>query len=128
MLRTGSPHFFMWIFQDFSRSKLRFSRTVICGKKCCRSLYDHLSLQEKYSVIISYVFFKNFQDFSRTFAFFHFFHGLLQAWKFIFSFSRLSRFSRCVGTLIRMTWFKDAKENLNLFLQKENKNKIVKPL
>ena len=34
-------------------------------------LYDHLSLQEKYSILISYLL-KKFQDFSRTFSFFLF--------------------------------------------------------
>ena len=52
-------------------SKLRFFRTVIRGKKCCRGLYDdRLSLQEKYSIVI-YNFariFKNFQDFPRIFS------------------------------------------------------------
>ena len=81
---TGFPHFFIWIlpglFQEVARSKLRFSRTVICSKKCRRSLNDHLSIQEKYSVIISHVFFINFREihvfhFSRAFPgleiFFH---------------------------------------------------------
>ena len=66
--QTQGSHTFSYAFvQDFSRSKLRFSRAVICSKKGCRSLYDHLSFQEKYSVIISYAFFKDFQDFSTTF-------------------------------------------------------------
>ena len=53
---SGFPHFYICIFQDFLRSKLRFSRTVICSIKCCRGLNDHLSLQEKYSIIISNIF------------------------------------------------------------------------
>ena len=61
------------LFHDFSRSKLRFSRTVICDKKCCHSPSDHLSLQEKYSLIISYLFLKKFHDFSRTFSCFSFY-------------------------------------------------------
>ena len=65
------PTLFMHFFRpfpglfEFSKSKLRFSRTISCSKKCCCSLYDQLSLQDKNLVIILYVFFKNSQDFSR---------------------------------------------------------------
>ena len=39
-------YLFHGLFQDFSKSKLRFSRTAICGKRYFRSLYHHLSLKE----------------------------------------------------------------------------------
>ena len=44
---------------------------------------------------------KNFQHFSRTFSCFSSFQDFFQAWKFIFSFSRFSKFSRCVETLVQ---------------------------
>ena len=100
-LHAGFLHFFIYIFpgflQGFSRSNLRFSRTKICRKKCCHNLYDLLSLQEKYSIIVSFVFFKNFQDFSRTFSYFLFFSGLSQAWKFIFHFPGFQGFQGFPG-------------------------------
>ena len=45
--------------------------------------------------------FKNFQDFPGHFPVV-LFSGVFQAWKLIFSFSRFSRFSRCVGTLLHL--------------------------
>ena len=56
------PHFFICIFQDFSCSKLRFSRTIISESEDCQMFYDHLSPQEKYSILTSYLF-KKFLDF-----------------------------------------------------------------
>ena len=91
---------FPGLLQDFSRSKLRFSRTVICSIKCCIGLYYHLFLQEKYSNYNFVCIFKTSQDFSRTFSCFPFSPGLFQAWEF-FSFPRFSRFSRCVGILYK---------------------------
>ena len=84
---------FLRIFQDFFRSKLRFSRKLICSKEYCCSLYDQISLQEKYSVIIMYVFLKNFQNIC-CFSFFQDFSML----EIYFPFSRFSRFSRCQET------------------------------
>ena len=55
-------------FSGLLKVKIKVFRTVICSKEC-RSLFDHLSLQEKYSVIISYVFQKKFQDFPGYFPF-----------------------------------------------------------
>ena len=98
-LHPGFSHFSYVFFQDFSRSKFRFARTVICSKKCCGSLYDHLSLQEGHSITISYVVFKNVQDFSRTFPVFPFFQDFSRPGNLFFSFSRFSRFFRCVGIL-----------------------------
>ena len=54
---------FSRIFPDFSRSKLRFSRTIICGKMLSRTEI----FKKNTKFLISYVFLKNFQDFSTTF-------------------------------------------------------------
>ena len=56
-----------------------------------KMLLGDRDLQEKYSILISYVFLQNFQDFPRAFSFVLFFPGLFQAWIFSVSFSRFSR-------------------------------------
>ena len=75
---TGFPHFFISIFQglfqDFSRSKLRCSRTIICGK-------NMLSGMEIFKKIIDSNFVSIFKEVLEIY-FFHF-----------------PGFSGCVGTL-----------------------------
>ena len=88
-LYQGSHTFSYTFFQDFSRPKLRCSRTVICRKKCCRSLYDLLSLHiqlqfslcfSKFSMVFQDIFlFFFFQDFFRPGNLF--FPGFPGAWK-----------------------------------------------
>ena len=88
---------FLYVFfQDFSRSKLSFSRTVIC-----ESGYHGLSwsfISQRKIILILYIFYNFpvcFQDF---FLFFYFpLPGIFQSWKFISSYSRFSRFSRVHG-------------------------------
>ena len=54
--RQGSNTFSYASFQDFSWSKLRFSRTKIQSEsEDGQMLNDHLSLLEKYSILISYL-------------------------------------------------------------------------
>ena len=75
LMEAGLPYFFICIFpvffQDFSWSKVRFSRTIIQSEsEDCQMLNDHLSLLEKYSILISYLLKKIpgfFQDFLKFF-------------------------------------------------------------
>ena len=71
VLLQGSHTFSFAFFQDFSRSKLRFSRKVVCGRNCFKGGGGERSCQ-KYSMLISYVFFKKFLDFPGRFHFFLF--------------------------------------------------------
>ena len=110
-LQTGFPHLFISIFQglfqDFPRSKLRFSRTIIFGKK--NALGDR-NLQEKYSILILYVFLKGFQDFSRTLLFSQ---ELSRPGNLLFHFPS---FLGCVGTLFKCLRL----YRFRIFLQKLN--------
>ena len=96
---TGFPHFFIHIFQDFSRSDLTFSRTVVCGKNCLgggggeggRGIERSC---QKYSFLISNV----FEKMTRIFpGHFHFFPG--DSENLFFHFQGLPGFPGCVGTL-----------------------------
>ena len=66
------------------------------NEKTAVAFYDHISLLGKRSILISYVYFKHFQNFSRTFTSF----SIFQAWKFVFSFPRFSRFAGRVEPLL----------------------------
>ena len=71
--RSGFQDFFIYIFpglfQEFLRSKLRFSKTVICSKDAAAALWSFISSRK--------IFLKNLQIFFRTFSCF-LFPGLLR--------------------------------------------------
>ena len=98
----GSHTFSYAFFQDFSRSKLRFSRTVICNKSSPFS-FMIINLFKKFTQFCFHdLFLLNFQDFSRTLSYFSFFQDFSSPGTLFFSFSRFSTgFPRCVGKPVR---------------------------
>ena len=66
-------------------------------EKTLIAFYDHLFRQGKYLILILYVFFLNFQDFSRTISSFSIFQDFSRPGNVFFLFSRFSRLSRVHG-------------------------------
>ena len=95
-IEPGFPHFFISILPGLFKVKIKIFQDYCRGKKCWRGLYDRLLISSRKILNDNFAcIFKNFWDFSGTFSSFSFFQGL----EIYFSFSRFSRFSRCVGAL-----------------------------
>ena len=75
-LMQGSHTFSYASFQDISRSKLRFSRTVICGKKCFRRIVIFKKYLDSNFICILKDLTGSFQDIVISFPFFRTFPGL----------------------------------------------------
>ena len=63
------------------------------------NVFGDRDLQEKFSILTSYVFLKNFKDFSRTFSLFSFLQDFSRPENYCFYFSVFPGFPRCVGPL-----------------------------
>ena len=96
VMEAGFPNFliciFLVLFQDFLWSKLRFSKAIISESEDYQMLYDYLSLQEKYSFLITYLF-KKIPGFFQHFLIFFLFQTFpgLEIYLIIFLVSRYSR-------------------------------------
>ena len=98
----GFPHFSNAFSQAFSRSKLRFSRTIICGKK------DSMKIQIMPKILNSNFTctFKKIQRLSGTFSIFSFFKDFSRAGNLFIHFPGFPGFPGCVGTLLTILYLK----------------------